>query len=71
MGCGDALLAGVVRALLHAGWRKHVNPPSGAIAAALRAGSEYAAEQCFVDGAFGHGRPFVGAFSSLSESAAG
>ncbi len=57
MGCGDALLAAVVVSLLASGWRKGVIPSAGAIDAALRAGSSFAAEQCFIDGAFGHGRP--------------
>ncbi|MDL9979260.1 PfkB family carbohydrate kinase [Microbacterium sp. ASV49] len=57
MGCGDALLAAVVSSLLASGWRKGVAPSAGAIDAALSAGSSFAAEQCFIDGAFGHGRP--------------
>ncbi len=57
MGCGDAFLGAVVCSLLRAGWRKGRRPSSGAIDAALSAGSAFAAEQCFTDGAFGHGRP--------------
>lgn len=57
MGCGDALLAAVVASLLESGWRKGVAPSPDAIDAALSAGSSFAAEQCFIDGAFGHGRP--------------
>ncbi|WP_336629724.1 MULTISPECIES: PfkB family carbohydrate kinase [unclassified Microbacterium] len=58
MGCGDALLAAFVCTMLEHGWRKGVTPPPAAIGAALAAGSAFAAEQCFVDGAFGHGRPY-------------
>ncbi|MFT4214766.1 MAG: PfkB family carbohydrate kinase [Microbacterium sp.] len=56
MGCGDALLAAVTCSLLESGWRKGVTPDSEAIDLALRAGSEFAGQQCFIDGAFGHGR---------------
>jgi len=58
MGCGDALLAAVVCTLLDSGWRKGAPPTSGALDSALAAGSAFAAEQCHVDGAFGHGRRF-------------
>lgn len=57
MGCGDAFLSAVVCSLLGAGWRKGRRPTSEAIEEALVAGSRFAAEQCFTDGAFGHGRP--------------
>jgi len=57
MGCGDALLAAFVCSLLESGWRKGVPPTPSAIEAALAAGSAFAAEQCYVYGAFGHGRP--------------
>ena len=56
MGCGDALLAGVVCSLLESGWCRGAPPAPSAIDAALAAGSAFAAEQCYVDGAFGHGR---------------
>lgn len=58
MGCGDAFLAAFVVSLLRSGWRKTVPPSAAAIAAGLAAGASHAAEQCYVDGAFGHGRSF-------------
>lgn len=57
MGCGDAFLSAVVCSLLASGWRKGSRPEHEAIGDALSAGSRFAAEQCFTDGAFGHGRP--------------
>ncbi|GAB6858766.1 PfkB family carbohydrate kinase [Microbacterium xylanilyticum] len=57
MGCGDAFLSALVCALHAAGWRKGERPSAEAVGAALAEASAYAAEQCFTDGAFGHGRP--------------
>lgn len=59
MGCGDAFLAAFVVSLLQSGWRKTVRASSPAIVLALAAGAGHAAAQCYVDGAFGHGRPFT------------
>ncbi|MFT4221301.1 MAG: PfkB family carbohydrate kinase [Microbacterium sp.] len=56
MGCGDALLAAAVCTLLESGWSRGAAPAADAIDAALQAGSAFAAEQCYIDGAFGHGR---------------
>ena len=56
MGCGDALLAAVICSLLGSGWAKGRAPTAAHIEAALATGSAFAAEQCFIDGAFGHGR---------------
>jgi len=67
MGCGDALLASVVCSLLEAGWRRGTQPSAEAIADALTAGAAFAAEQCFVDGAFGHGRPVPDAAQRLGQ----
>ncbi|MGB3910036.1 MAG: PfkB family carbohydrate kinase [Pseudolysinimonas sp.] len=56
MGCGDAFLAAFACSLLESGWRKRVIPTAESLAAALRAGAAFAAAQCYVEGAFGHGR---------------
>jgi sugar/nucleoside kinase (ribokinase family) len=58
MGCGDAFLAMFTTTLLRSGWRKHGRASQEAIAEGLSSGAAFAAEQCFVDGAFGHSRPF-------------
>lgn len=57
MGCGDAFLAGFAVSLLRDGWRKGRTPGRDPIGRALRAGAESAYDQCFVEGAFGFGRP--------------
>jgi sugar/nucleoside kinase (ribokinase family) len=57
MGCGDAFLAGFVVSLLGSGWRRGVHPERSHLAAALEAGADAAHAQCFVEGAFGRGRP--------------
>lgn len=57
MGCGDAFLAGFAVSLLRDGWRKGAAPGRDLIGRALLAGAETAYEQCFVEGAFGFGRP--------------
>ena len=59
MGCGDAFLAAFVVSLLQSGWRKTVEASAPAIVAGLAAGAAHAAAQCYVDGAFGHGRSFA------------
>lgn len=57
MGCGDAFLAGFAVSLLRGGWSRS-SPPSGpALERALRHGAQSAHDQCFVEAAFGHGRP--------------
>lgn len=57
MGCGDAFLAGFIVSLLRAGWTRSRRPDRTALAAALEAGGDAAYAQCFVEGAFGRGRP--------------
>ena len=59
MGCGDAFLAAFVASLLRVGWRKGATLDVPDLAAGLAAGAAYAAEQCYVEGAFGHGRAFA------------
>ncbi|NRQ32830.1 sugar kinase [Nonomuraea sp. NN258] len=56
MGCGDAFLAGFAVSLLRDGWRTGVAAGREPVERALDAGAEAAFEQCFVEGAFGHGR---------------
>ncbi|MFF9455840.1 PfkB family carbohydrate kinase [Streptomyces flaveolus] len=57
MGCGDAFLAGFVVALLRDGWSRRVPPAPATLEHALRRGAQAAYEQCFVEAAFGCGRP--------------
>jgi len=57
MGCGDAFLAGFVVSLLGSGWSRTRRPDDAALAGALQAGADAAHAQCFVEGAFGRGRP--------------
>ncbi|NQD88389.1 sugar kinase [Paenarthrobacter sp. CM16] len=56
MGCGDAFLAGLVVSLLSSGWSRSYRPPVEACRKALVRGAGSAAAQCYVEGAFGHGR---------------
>lgn len=64
MGCGDAFLAGFVVSLLGDGWHRDVAPDGAALARALTAGADAAWSQCFVEGAFGRGRPVGDAVAS-------
>ncbi|MCK8675967.1 PfkB family carbohydrate kinase [Streptomyces lichenis] len=57
MGCGDAFLAGFAVSLLRAGWTRADPPGPGTLRRALRDGADAAYEQCFVEAAFGGGRP--------------
>lgn len=57
MGCGDAFLAGLVVSLLGSGWTRGSLPSSSALQNALARGAQAAATQCYVEGAFGYGRP--------------
>ena len=58
MGCGDAFLAAFTLSLLRSGWSRATPPSSADIRDALADGSRYAALQCYVEGAFAHGRRF-------------
>ncbi|MFJ4623906.1 PfkB family carbohydrate kinase [Streptomyces sp. NPDC088812] len=57
MGCGDAFLAGFIVSLLHDGWSRQVPPVASALQRALHQGARAAYHQCFVESAFGCGRP--------------
>ncbi|MEV0379398.1 PfkB family carbohydrate kinase [Nonomuraea sp. NPDC050643] len=57
MGCGDAFLSGFAVSLLRDGWSRAAPARPAMIERALRLGAETARGQCFVEGAFGHGRP--------------
>lgn len=69
MGCGDAFLAAFVVSLLRSGWRKHTSVDKDAITAGLTTGAAHAAAQCYVDGAFGHGRSYAARPLSDAEKA--
>ncbi|MET9515589.1 PfkB family carbohydrate kinase [Streptomyces sp. NPDC002994] len=57
MGCGDAFLTGFAVSLLRGGWSPGTPPERHLIERALHDGAGTAHAQCFVEGAFGHGRP--------------
>ncbi len=57
MGCGDAFLAGFMVELLHLGWQKGSVLPDVYLNRGLYAGAAASREQCFVESAFGRGRP--------------
>ncbi|UOQ88006.1 PfkB family carbohydrate kinase [Agromyces endophyticus] len=63
MGCGDAFMAGFLVSLYASGWRRDRRPDAAALQSALDAGADAAHDQCFVEGAFGHGRPTPAAAS--------
>ncbi|WP_307823421.1 PfkB family carbohydrate kinase [Microbacterium sp. KRD172] len=57
MGCGDAFVAGFIVDLYGSGWRRGTQATASDLHSALRAGAIAARDQCFIEGAFGHGRP--------------
>jgi len=57
IGCGDAFLAGFAVSLVREGWSADTPLERKVIERALHDGADAAYEQCFVEGAFGHGRP--------------
>jgi sugar/nucleoside kinase (ribokinase family) len=57
MGCGDAFLAGFIVSLLGDGWSRASAPSPAHFERALAGGADAAWAQCFVEGAFGRGRP--------------
>jgi fructoselysine 6-kinase len=56
MGCGDAYLSAFVVELLRSGWRRNARPSGSALHRSMKKASAFAALQCTVEGAFGHGR---------------
>ncbi|GAA3441377.1 PfkB family carbohydrate kinase [Planomonospora venezuelensis] len=67
MGCGDAFLTGFAVSLLRGGWSPDAPPRHRMIEDALRAGADTAYGQCFVEGAFGCGRPAMASMWRASE----
>jgi fructoselysine 6-kinase len=63
MGCGDAFVTGLAVRLLHSGWTRESPPTPDSLRAAVAFAAESAAEQCYVEAAFGHGRPVAAATS--------
>ncbi|WP_350004007.1 PfkB family carbohydrate kinase [Pseudarthrobacter sp. WHRI 8279] len=61
MGCGDAFLTGLVVSLLRSGWARDVPPTPASLSPALAFAAQMAAEQCYVEAAFGYGRPVAAA----------
>lgn len=59
MACGDAFLSGFVFELLISGWRRGLTPHTEVLQRSLAVGADFAARQCTVHGAFGHGRRVV------------
>lgn len=55
MGCGDAFLTAFALTLCAGGWSRKDTPAGATIRKALLAGAAFAAGQCLVEGAFGHG----------------
>jgi len=58
MGCGDAYLSAFVMAMLASGWSRTVTPGADAVRLSLEAAAVFAAQQCTVEGAFGHGTAY-------------
>jgi sugar/nucleoside kinase (ribokinase family) len=56
MGCGDAYVSAFVVELLRSGWRRNARPGGAALHRSMRRAAQFAARQCTVEGAFGHGR---------------
>ncbi|MGX1159266.1 sugar/nucleoside kinase (ribokinase family) [Arthrobacter sp. SLBN-100] len=61
MGCGDAFVTGLAVSLLRSGWTRDSPPSLDSLRPALLFAAETAAEQCYVEAAFGHGRPAAAA----------
>ncbi|WP_461188091.1 PfkB family carbohydrate kinase [Arthrobacter sp. Z4-13] len=61
MGCGDAFVTGLVVSLLRSGWARDSPPTADSLRPALAFAAESAAEQCYVEAAFGYGRPVAAA----------
>jgi sugar/nucleoside kinase (ribokinase family) len=61
MGCGDAFVTGLVVSLLRAGWARDSPPAPDSLRPALSFAAKTAGEQCYVEAAFGYGRPVAAA----------
>jgi fructoselysine 6-kinase len=61
MGCGDAFVTGLVVSLLRSGWARESPATPDSLRTALAFAAETAAEQCYVEAAFGYGRPVAAA----------
>ncbi|WP_432543701.1 PfkB family carbohydrate kinase [Kineococcus sp. SYSU DK002] len=59
MGAGDAFITAFTLHLLENGWRRGATPSGDVLAAALGRGARFAADQCQVDGAFGHAKEIL------------
>ncbi|WP_246036323.1 PfkB family carbohydrate kinase [Sinomonas susongensis] len=57
VGCGDAYLSALMVELLKSGWRRNTKLSPLALHRSMRTAAVFAARQCTVEGAFGHGRP--------------
>lgn len=57
LGAGDAFITATLLSLVAAGWKRSRSFSAETIRAAMEKGSEFAAEICRVDGAFGHSAP--------------
>ena len=66
MGCGDAYLSAFVIELLRFGWTRDARPSGAALHRSMKRAAQFAARQCTVEGAFGHGRALVGAVGAPS-----
>jgi len=58
MGCGDAFSTAFAVHALRSGWRRDRLPAVDDLQEALAVAADFAAKQCLVEGAFGHGKGF-------------
>ena len=58
MGCGDAFSTAFAVHCLRSGWRRDALPSVDDLQEALAVAADFAAKQCLVEGAFGHGKEF-------------
>ncbi len=57
LGAGDAFITATLLSLVANGWKRGIRLPAKTIRAAMEKGSEFAADICKVEGAFGHPAP--------------
>ncbi|MDY4191941.1 MAG: PfkB family carbohydrate kinase [Oscillospiraceae bacterium] len=55
MGAGDSFCTAFLVSLLKCGWRKNVDITREMVETSLKAGAEYSAKNCLVNGSFGYG----------------